>query len=142
MSQVLSDAGNDVLLWGRNRDVVAEINQSHTNHKYLESHTLPANIEATVDLARAFNYSQIYILAIPAQELRATLTLWKGHFPKNSLIVSTLKGIEISTQLRMTEVITDVLGAQQLGIITGPNLADELVLRQPAGAVAAAATQE
>ena len=56
MSQVLSDAGNDVLLWGRNRDVVAEINQSHTNHKYLESHTLPANIEATVDLARAFNY--------------------------------------------------------------------------------------
>ena len=142
MAQVLSDAGNDVLLWGRNQDVVAEVNQSHTNQKYLGCHNLPANIEATADVARAFDYSHIYILAIPAQELRATLTLWKGYFPKGSLIVSTLKGIEISTQLRMTEVITDVLGAQQLGIITGPNLADELVLRQPAGAVAAATTQE
>lgn len=142
MAQVLSDAGNDVLLWGRNQDVVTEINQSHTNQKYLDRHNLPAGIEATTDLARAFSHSQIYILAIPAQELRATLTLWKSHFPMSSLIVSTLKGIEISTQLRMTEVIIDVLGAQKLGIITGPNLADELVLRQPAGAVAAAATQE
>lgn len=142
MAQVLNDAGNEVLIWGRNQDVVREINQSHTNHKYLQSHRLPTDIEATTDLARAFSHSQIYILAIPAQELRATLTLWRDEFPDNSLIVSTLKGIEISTQLRMTEVINDVLGPLKVGIITGPNLADELVLRQPAGAVAAAATQE
>lgn len=142
MAQVLSDAGNQVLLWGRNADVVEEINRDHTNQKYLQGHHLPVGIDATNDLARAFNYSQIYILAIPAQELRSTLTLWKDHFAEGSLIVSTLKGIEISTQLRMTEVITDVLGPRRVGIITGPNLADELVLRQPAGAVAAAATQE
>jgi glycerol-3-phosphate dehydrogenase (NAD(P)+) len=108
----------------------------------LGSHELPLSLQATTDLAQAFAHSRIYVLAIPAQQLRATLQEWKPFFSSDSIIVSTLKGIEISTQMRMTEVIEDVLGPHAIAIITGPNLADELVLRQPAGAVAAAATQE
>jgi glycerol-3-phosphate dehydrogenase (NAD(P)+) len=142
MAQVLSDAGNDVLLWGRSADVIAEINGAHTNTKYLSSHTLPENIKATTDLKEAFDFSDTYVLAIPAQQLRTTLQEWKPYFAADSVIVSTLKGIEISTQMRMTEVIEDVLGPHKIAIITGPNLADELVLRQPAGAVAAAPTIE
>ena len=142
MAQVLNDAGNDVLLWGRSEDVIAEINSTHTNKKYLGSHELPLSLKATTDLAQAFAHSHIYVLAIPAQQLRVTLQEWKPFFSSDSIIVSTLKGIEISTQMRMTEVIEDVLGPHAIAIITGPNLADELVLRQPAGAVAAAPTQE
>ena len=142
MAQVLNDAGNDVLLWGRSEDVIAEINSAHTNKKYLGSHELPLSLKATTDLAQAFAHSHIYVLAIPAQQLRVTLQEWKPFFSSDSIIVSTLKGIEISTQMRMTEVIEDVLGPHSIAIITGPNLADELVLRQPAGAVVAAATQE
>jgi glycerol-3-phosphate dehydrogenase (NAD(P)+) len=142
MAQVLNDAGNDVLLWGRSEDVIAEINSTHTNKKYLGSHELPLSLQATTDLAQAFAHSRIYVLAIPAQQLRVTLQEWKPFFSSDSIIVSTLKGIEISTQMRMTEVIEDVLGPHAIAIITGPNLADELVLRQPAGAVAAAPTQE
>jgi glycerol-3-phosphate dehydrogenase (NAD(P)+) len=142
MAQVLSDAGNDVLLWGRSAQVIAEINSSHTNKKYLGSHVLPAAITGTTDLEAAFDFSDVYILAIPAQALRATVQQWKEHFGEDCTIVSTLKGIEISTQMRMTEVIEDILGPRKVGIITGPNLADELVLRQPAGAVAAASTLE
>ena len=142
MAQVLNDAGNDVLLWGRSEDVIAEINSAHTNKKYLGSHELPLSLKATTDLAQAFAHSHIYVLAIPAQQLRVTLQEWKLFFASDSIIVSTLKGIEISTQMRMTEVIEDVLGPHAIALITGPNLADELVLRQPAGAVAAAPTQE
>ena len=142
MAQVLSDAGNDVLLWGRSEEVIAEINTAHTNKKYLDKHVLPAAISATTDLAEAFQYSQIYVLAIPAQQLRSTLQEWKPYFSDDAIIVSTLKGIEISSQMRMTEVIEDVLGPHKVALITGPNLADELVLRQPAGAVAAAHTTE
>lgn len=142
MAQVLSDAGNEVLLWGRSAEVIAEINSDHTNKKYLQAHVLPDAIVATTDLAKAFNFSDLYILAIPAQQLRSTLQDWEGHFSSDCIIVSTLKGIEISTQMRMTEVIADVLGPHKVAIITGPNLADELVLRQPAGAVVAAATIE
>jgi glycerol-3-phosphate dehydrogenase (NAD(P)+) len=142
MAQVLSDAGNEVLLWGRNADVITEINSAHTNVKYLASHTLPENIKATTDLKDAFDFSDTHVLAIPAQQLRTTLQEWKPYFSSDSIIVSTLKGIEISTQMRMTEVIEDVLGPHKVALITGPNLADELVLRQPAGAVAAAPTIE
>jgi glycerol-3-phosphate dehydrogenase (NAD(P)+) len=142
MAQVLCDAGNEVLLWGRSEDVIAEINTSHTNIKYLGAHTLPHALTATTDLQKAFDFSETYVLAIPAQQLRATLQEWKPFFKPISTIVSTLKGIEISTQMRMTEVIEDVLGSHKIAIITGPNLADELVLRQPAGAVAAAPTTE
>ncbi|MBP7903542.1 MAG: NAD(P)-binding domain-containing protein, partial [Candidatus Planktophila sp.] len=100
MAQVLSDAGNDVLLWGRSKDVIAEINSAHTNKKYLGKHELPLSLQATTDLAQAFAHSHIYVLAIPAQQLRLTLEEWKPFFSTDSIIVSTLKGIEISTQMR------------------------------------------
>jgi len=142
MAQVLSDCGNDVLLWGRNPEIVAEINTLHTNKKYIGEHVLPKELSATDDINLAFAHSSILVLAIPAQNLREALTEWKNLIPPDALIVSTLKGIELSSELRMTEVINEVLGALKFAIITGPNLAAELILRQPAGAVAAAPTIE
>lgn len=141
LAQVLCDAGNEVLLWGRNADVVNEINTKHTNSKYIGANILPSEIRATTDLEETFAFSKTYVLAIPSQQLRSTLQLWKENFSEDCLIVSTLKGIEISTQLRMTEVMEDVIGKHRMALITGPNLADELILRQPAGAVAAATSQ-
>jgi glycerol-3-phosphate dehydrogenase (NAD(P)+) len=142
MAQVLADCGNEVLLWGRSTEVVDEINNSHTNTKYLDKHLLPTQLNATSNIAKAFKHSSKIVLAIPAQSLRAALIEWKPFFAKDSLIVSTLKGIELASDLRMTEVIVDVLDTKNYAIITGPNLADELILRQPAGAVAAAPTLE
>ena len=142
MAQVLHDAGNDVLLWGRSEEVVAEINASHTNRKYLGDHSLPVDLVASSDLNAAFAHSHIYVLAIPAQQLRTMLAEWKPLVSPNAIVVSTLKGIEISTQKRMSEIVEEMWGLTSIGVITGPNLADELVLRQPAGAVAAAPTQE
>lgn len=142
MAQVLHDAGNSVLLWGRSDEVVKEINSSHTNKKYLDGHLLPECLKASSDLAAAFAHSQIYVLAIPAQQLRTMLAEWKPLVHPEALVVSTLKGIEISTQKRMSEIIEEMWGISRVGVITGPNLADELVLRQPAGAVAGASTQE
>jgi len=141
LAQVLCDAGNEVLLWGRKEDVINEINTKHTNSKYIGENILPSEIQATTDLDSAFAFSKIYVLAIPSQQLRATLQLWKPNFSGDCLIVSTLKGIEVSTQLRMTEVLEEVIGKHRVALITGPNLADELILRQPAGAVAAATNQ-
>jgi len=141
LAQVLCDAGNEVLLWGRKENVINEINTKHTNTKYINENILPSEIRATTDLNEAFAFSKIYVLAIPSQQLRTTLELWKPQFSDDCLIVSTLKGIEISTQLRMTEVLEEVIGKHRVALITGPNLADELILRQPAGAVAAATNQ-
>lgn len=54
LAQVLTDAENEVLLWGRNTDVVSEINAKHTNSKYLGAHLLPSTLKATSDLDEAF----------------------------------------------------------------------------------------
>ena len=140
MAQVLCDAGNHVLMWGRSQELVDEVNEKHTNSKYLDENILPVGLKATTDLSEAFEYSNIYVLAVPAQTLRENLTLWKPMVQPNALFVSTLKGIELSTMSRMTEIIAHVLDTQNIAIITGPNLAYELILRQPAGAVAAATT--
>jgi len=144
LAQILCDAGNDVLIWGRNTGVVDEINSRHTNTNSLPGIALPPNLKATADISVAMQHAQMLVLAIPAQSLRANLQQWSKFFNKDIPIVSSLKGIEVSTQLRMTEVIQEVIGIpeEKLAIITGPNLAREVILRQPAGAVAASVSQE
>lgn len=136
---IAADAGHEVLLWGRNGDVVDEINRDHRNEKFLAGVTLPSSIRATSDIDEAFSRVDLLTLAIPAQTLRSNLEQWGDRYPRDVPTVSTLKGIEVSTHLRMTEVLRQVIEIDEglIGFITGPNLAAELALRQPAGAVAA-----
>ena len=84
LAQVLSDAGNDVVLWGRSSDVIDEINNSRTNKKYLPGITLPANITATGDIAKAMGHSQTLVLAIPAQNLSSKLNEWKPQISQSA----------------------------------------------------------
>jgi glycerol-3-phosphate dehydrogenase (NAD(P)+) len=144
VAQILCDASNDVLIWGRNQGVIDEINQNHRNSRSLPGIDLPKSLRATSSLQEAFDHAEMIVLAVPAQTLRENLTQWKSYFSLEVPIVSTLKGIEVSTQLRMSEVIQEVLGISEkkIAILTGPNLAKEVVLRQPAGAVAASTSQE
>ena len=144
LAQVLVDAGNEVVMWGRNRAVIDEINTEHANSKALPGVKLPETIVATEDISESFAEAGAILLAVPAQSLRENLMNWKGVFPNYLPVISSLKGVELGTHLRMTEVIKDVLDLpeEQLSILTGPNLAREVVMRQPVGAVAASTSQE
>ena len=142
LSQVLADAGNEVLLWARNQAVVDEINSSHTNEKYLAGIKLPSTIKSTSDIQSALSFSDLYVLAIPTQQLRQMLKEWAIFLNEDAIVVSTLKGIELDTDLRVSEVVAEVWGDIKFALITGPNLADELALRQLAGAVVASSDLE
>jgi glycerol-3-phosphate dehydrogenase (NAD(P)+) len=144
MAQVLCDAGQEVLIWGRNVGVVNEINTLHANHHFLPEVELPLNLRATSEITEAFDFGDAIVLAIPAQSLRENLAQWKSDFPGRLPLISTLKGIEAQSALRMTQVITEALDVdiEHIGLITGPNLAGEISLRQPAGAVAASENEE
>ncbi len=143
LAQVLTDAGNEVVIWGRNEAVVNEINLKRTNEQALSGLTLADSIIATNKIEEAFENIGALVLAIPSQSLRQNLVAWKEIFPKGIPIISTLKGVELGTHLRMTEVIQEILeiAPEQIAILTGPNLAREVVLRQPVGAVAASESQ-
>ena len=137
LAQVLSDAGNDVILWARDKQIVDEINKHKTNQKYLGRHILPNSIQATDSIDEAFGFSDFHVFAIPTQQLREKLIDWLGIYNSSATYVSTLKGIELNSHLRVSEVVKEVWGNIKFAAITGPNLADELILRQPAGAVVA-----
>lgn len=137
LAQVLSDAGNEVLLWARSTEVVTEINNNHRNGKYLNDIQLPTNLKATADIKVALDFSDVYVLAIPTQQLRPMLKEWVALINRDAIVVSTLKGIELNSDLRVSEVIAEEWGDVKFALITGPNLADELSMRQLAGAVVA-----
>lgn len=143
LAQVLTDAGNEVIMWGRNGDVVSEINTKHTNERALPDFKLAETVSATNKIEVALEDVGALVLAIPSQSLRKNLVDWRNIFPKQVPIISTLKGVELGSHLRMTEVIQDVLeiNSEQIAILTGPNLAREVVLRQPVGAVSASESQ-
>ena len=139
LAQIIVDAGHEVLMWGRNTEVVDEINRDHTNLKFLPGITLSSAIRSTSNIEEAIGFSDLLVLAVPAQTLRENLRAWSTLISPEKKLISTLKGIEADSYSRMTEIIVEILDIPlaHVGLITGPNLAGELILKQPAGAVAA-----
>jgi glycerol-3-phosphate dehydrogenase (NAD(P)+) len=102
---------------------------------------LTSALEATADPAEALANAELVAFAVPAQSLRTNLTAWAPLIPDGALLVSLLKGIELGTCKRMSEVITEVLGADpdRVAVVGGPNLAGEIIRRQFTAAVVACA---
>ncbi|MEU6313699.1 NAD(P)H-dependent glycerol-3-phosphate dehydrogenase [Streptomyces sp. NPDC047014] len=138
-AMVLADAGCEVTLWGRRREIVDAINTGRTNPDYFPDVELPANIRATTDPAEAAASADFTVLAIPSQTLRDNLAAWAPLLAPETVLVSLMKGIELGTAKRMSEVIEEVakVPAERIAVVTGPNLAAEIVARQPAASVVA-----
>jgi glycerol-3-phosphate dehydrogenase (NAD(P)+) len=136
---VLADAGSDVVLWARHPQTAQAINSQHENAVYHPGITLPAAIVATSDPVEAIADADVIALAVPAQHLREHLALWAPAIGRSALLVSLVKGIELGTAKRMSEVIREVVDApaDRVAVITGPNLAAEVLRRQPAATVVA-----
>jgi glycerol-3-phosphate dehydrogenase (NAD(P)+) len=143
-AQVLCDAGTEPVLWCRRPDVAETINATHRNQDYLPDIVLPATLRATADPAEALAGADVVVLAVPAQSLRQNLAAWVGRIPQGAILVSLMKGIELDTGKRMTEVIGEVTGwpHEQIAVVTGPNLAHEIAQRQYAATVVACTDQQ
>jgi glycerol-3-phosphate dehydrogenase (NAD(P)+) len=143
-AMVLAEAGASVRLWGRRAELVAQINQEHCNQDYLPSTILPSSIVATTDPAAALAEAEFVVLAIPAQSLRESLLGWRHLLPANAILVSLMKGVELGTTLRMSQVIAEVTGAEpeRIAVLSGPNLAGEIARRQPTASVVACVDQQ
>ena len=136
---VIADAGFPVTLWARRPEVAAEINSTHTNERYLGERVLPEGLSATDDDIAAVTDADVIVLAVPAQTLRENLTRWKPHLRTGVKLVSLMKGIEVDTGKRMSEVIAEVaeVADSQIAVVSGPNLAREIADRQPTATVVA-----
>jgi glycerol-3-phosphate dehydrogenase (NAD(P)+) len=140
---VLADAGTEVTLCGRRPDLVQAINVDRVNPDYLPGIALPDGLRATTDPAEALAGADFAVLVVPAQTLRANLSGWAGLAEEHTVFVSLMKGVELGTCMRMTEVIAECTGAgpDRIAVVSGPNLAGEISRRMPAGSVVASAEQ-
>ncbi|MCC3651492.1 MULTISPECIES: NAD(P)H-dependent glycerol-3-phosphate dehydrogenase [Streptomyces] len=138
-AMVLGDAGCEVTLWGRRAEVVDAVNSGRTNPGYLPGVELPPTVRATTDPAEAARGAEFTVLAVPSQTLRGNLARWAPLLPSGTVLVSLMKGVELGTAKRMSEVIEEVAGvpAERVAVLTGPNLALEIAARQPAASVVA-----
>jgi glycerol-3-phosphate dehydrogenase (NAD(P)+) len=139
LAKVLADAGNDVTIWARRPELADEINDTHRNSNYLGDVELPKSIRATGDPTAALAGACTVLLAVPSQTLRTNLDQWRDHIGGDTTLVSVAKGIELHTLMRMSQVIMQVTGASpdRVAVVTGPNLATEIVDEQPAATVVA-----
>ncbi|MFJ6213734.1 NAD(P)H-dependent glycerol-3-phosphate dehydrogenase [Streptomyces sp. NPDC092296] len=139
VAKVLADAGTDVIVHARRDEIADAINTVHRNPGYFPDIELPATLTATTDPAAALRGADFLVLSIPAQTLRTNLAAWAPHIAPDTVIVSLMKGIEIGSGLRASQVITEVTGvsADRVAVLSGPNLAGEIMDGQPAAATIA-----
>ena len=139
---VLSDAGNDVALWARRPGLAATINAEHRNPDYAPGIALPETLRALSDPAEAMSGADVVVLAVPSQSLRANLEHWP--IPAGAAVVSLAKGIELGTNLRMSQVVAEAGGIEpeRIAVVTGPNLAREIAERQPSASVVASSSEQ
>lgn len=138
---VLADAGREVTMWARRPEVAIGINESRHNPGYLSDIALPPGIRAVSRPEEALSGAEAVVLAVPSQRLRDSLGSWT--LPDEALVVSLAKGIELGTDLRMSQVIEQVgsVDPGRIGVVTGPNLAREIAEREPAAAVIASVAE-
>ncbi|QRP44511.1 NAD(P)H-dependent glycerol-3-phosphate dehydrogenase [Amycolatopsis sp. FDAARGOS 1241] len=143
-AKVLGDAGRDVTMWARRESVADEISTRHTNESYLPGTRLPGRITATADPAAALDGAEAVVLGVPSQSLRANLTAWQPLLPRDAILVSVAKGVELGTLKRMSEVIAELAKVDpgEIVVVSGPNLAREIAAAQPAAAVVACTDHE
>jgi glycerol-3-phosphate dehydrogenase (NAD(P)+) len=136
---VLAEAGNQVSVWARRESLCDAINTRHENPDYLPGLRLADAITATHDPAAAAEGAEAIVLAVPSQSLRENLKNWAGVLPSAVPLVSLMKGVEVGTTKRMSEVIAEVTGAgpERIAVVSGPNLAREIAEGQPAASVVA-----
>lgn len=143
-SMVLADGGGDVTIWGRRPELADAINSHHENPDYLPGISLPPSIDATTDPEKALAGAEVVVLAVPSQSLRENLTAWRDLVPREAVLVSLMKGVELNRIKRMSEVIAEVTdaGPERIAVVSGPNLAREIARREPAASVVACADEQ
>jgi glycerol-3-phosphate dehydrogenase (NAD(P)+) len=133
----LAAQNTHTLLWARDAEVADEINARHRNSRYLEDRPLPGSLRATSDLAEASGMADVLVVGVPSHSMRPVLRDAAPHLRAWVPVLSLVKGLEVETRKRPTEVIAEELPGHPAGLMAGPNLAREVLDGYAAAAVVA-----
>mgnify|MGYP002377952560 CR=1 FL=1 len=133
----LAAANTPTTLWARREALAEQINSEHRNGDYLSAFELPEQLRATSSLAEAVSTADVLVMAVPSHGFRDVALEAAPHLRPWVPVVSLTKGLERSSRKRMSEVIRDEMPGHPVAVLTGPNLAKEILAGQPAASVVA-----
>lgn len=134
LAMVLAENGHDTLVWTHRAEQADEINNMHTNKKYLPETVLPSNLHATSDITKAATHAETIIVAVPTKAIREVCEKLKAELTKKILFVHVSKGIEPDSLKRISEILAESLPAEnveEIVVLSGPSHAEEVVLHHP-----------
>lgn len=131
LAKVLHENGHKVTLWSRNQEQVKEINQHHTNKKYLPETLLPEGIVATTDLKQTVN-NDVLLFVVPTKAIRSLARQIEGMIKEPKLIIHASKGLEQNTYKRLSTILAEEISTKNrkaIVALSGPSHAEEVVAR-------------
>ncbi len=135
LARLIAGNGHPVRLWTRDRDRRDEINTRHTNERSLPGHSLPPSVIAVTSMEEALSGAQLVFLVLPSQSFREVCREAGRALLPDQLVVHATKGLESVSHKRMTEILLGETCARQLGVLAGPNIANEIAAGKPAATV-------
>lgn len=133
----LCASNTPTMLWARRPELAEQIDTDHENGDYLAGYRLPPQLRATADLEKAVSQADVLVMGVPSQGFRSSLEAAGTYLRPWVPIVSLAKGLELDTKLRMSEIVQEVIPGHPVGVLTGPNLAKEILAGDAAASVVA-----
>jgi glycerol-3-phosphate dehydrogenase (NAD(P)+) len=130
------------VLWARSPDLARIIADHRENPTYLPGVRLPETLRTTSSMKEAVSEAEMVLLAVPSHGFRSVLESMAPYLETGTPVISLAKGIESGTNLRMSQIISEVLPAHPAGVLSGPNIAREVAEGQPAATVVALADEQ
>lgn len=145
LANVLADNGHDVLMWGRNEATVTELNEKHSNEKYLKNVKLNNDLKATTSLENAILNSKVLIIAVPTKAIRSVMQDINLYANEKKIFIHVSKGLEPGTFKRISEMIEEEIKPEffeGVGVLSGPSHAEEVAIKHPTTVAVASANAE
>ena len=142
---ILALKGQKIGLWARTEKEALDLKNTGLRSSGFPINEIPSGISVTNDPGEALADSKAVILAIPSQTMRQNIRIIKPHLARSMVIASAAKGLEIGTNRRMSQVIAEEVDSKlkhNICVLSGPNLAREVLMGLPAATIAASENQE
>ncbi len=137
IATALAVNGHEVRLWGRNADMMSEMQDSRENSKYLPDVKLAENITCLSDAEAALKGAEIAVYVVPAQSFRDTFEKTNSYISEDAIVVNCSKGIEQGTLKRISEIAAEIRPDLRFAVLSGPSHAEEVGKRLPTTLVSA-----
>jgi glycerol-3-phosphate dehydrogenase (NAD(P)+) len=137
LAYYLKNINYQVKIWSRSTTKSKSLNKNKTFNLLHSKVILQTDVKVMSDIKQSLEDAELVILAVPSHALRNTLILSKDYWPKKAVALSAVKGLEMETHLRMSEIFNQIMPNHEFSVISGPSHAEELAKNIPTALVVA-----